>query len=386
MYMLPMPEHAIEILKIIKNAGFEAYAVGGCVRDALLGNTAADVDITTSAPSEVIMSLFPHSILTGGKYMTVTVIHAGGKAEVTPFRSESGYSDSRRPDSVAAASGLAEDLKRRDFTINALCFDGENTIDPLGGISDLKSRVIRCVGDPERRFDEDALRIMRAFRFSAELGFEIEPQTLRAALAASEKLKRISVERIRDELIKTLLSASPESIAPLLETGALSFLGISGSPLIAKLGSLTRDETARLAAFYCACGRGAAEAMKLPKRQKRVICEVFSIIDSFPPPTKSAVKRTLYSSSAEAFAIAAEIAEKLYGKTGEYSTILRSIAESREPYRVSDLAVNGSDLIESGVRASDVGRALELLLGSVIDRPELNTRENLLNIIKNNNE
>ena len=328
--MLPIPKHALEIIKTIRNAGFEAYAVGGCVRDALLGNTAADVDVTTSASSEVILSLFPDSMLTGGRFMTVTVLYAGGKAEITPYRSESGYSDSRRPDNVTEASGLTEDLKRRDFTINALCFDGEKVIDLLGGISDLESRIIRCVGDPERRFDEDALRIMRAFRFSAELGFEIEPETMRAALAASEKLKRISVERIRDELIKTLLSPSPERISPLLETSALSFLGINNSPQIANLKSLVINETARLAAFFDICGRGAANTMKLPTRQKRVINGVFSVLDSLPPPAENAVKRAISRSSPETFEIAAEIAEKLYGNAGDYSSIQIGRASCRE--------------------------------------------------------
>ncbi len=384
--MLPIPKHALEIIKTIRNAGFEAYAVGGCVRDALLGNTAADVDVTTSASSEVILSLFPDSMLTGGRFMTVTVLYAGGKAEITPYRSESGYSDSRRPDNVTEASGLTEDLKRRDFTINALCFDGEKVIDLLGGISDLELRIIRCVGDPERRFDEDALRIMRAFRFSAELGFEIEPETMRAALAASEKLKRISVERIRDELIKTLLSPSPERISPLLETSALSFLGINNSPQIANLKSLVKNETVRLAAFFYICGRGAANTMKLPTRQKRVINGVFSVLDSLPPPAENAVKRAISRSSPETFEIAAEIAEKLYDSAGDYSSILRRITESGEPYRVSDLAVNGSDLIESGIRETDVGRTLERLLETVIDHPELNTRETLLNIIRKRNK
>ena len=185
--------------------------------------------------------------------MTVTVIHAGGKAEITPFRSDGGYSDSRRPDKVSLASGLYEDLSRRDFTINTLCFDGENIIDLLDGSSDLYAGIIRCVGEPRQRFGEDALRIMRAFRFSAELGFTIEQQTLDAALSLSPNLKNISVERIRDELTKALLSRSPERITPLLESNALVFLGIAPSPVPDKLGLLSCDPTARLSAFFYTC-------------------------------------------------------------------------------------------------------------------------------------
>ena len=379
--MLLIPEYAVEMLNIIKNAGYEAYAVGGCVRDALLGTKPADVDVTTSAAPDVIRALFPESVMTGGKYYTVTAFHSGGKAEITPFRSESGYSDSRRPDSVSLASDLTDDLKRRDFTMNAICFDGENVIDPLGGKADIESGVIRCVGDPELRFNEDALRIMRAFRFSAELGFEIERETLSAALASAHKLRNISVERIRDELIKIALSPAPEKLAPLLESGALGFINLGPSPLIEKIKSLTDNDGIRLSALLNVCGSDSVGLLRLPNRLKRFIRGVFDVLDAFPPPLKSSVKRIMSLHGADVFLAAAEISEKLHGADGKCAALCRVIVSGNEPYRISDLAVNGTDLINAGVPKEDVGGILNRLLDAVIESPGLNTREALINLI-----
>ncbi len=379
--MFPIPEYAAEIIAIIKNAGYEAYAVGGCVRDALLGTEAADVDVTTSAPPQIIQALFPHSVLTGGRFFTVTVLYNGGKAEVTPFRSEGRYSDSRRPDSVTFASDLLEDLKRRDFTMNSVCFDGERIIDPLGGKDDIDARIIRCVGNPAQRFDEDALRIMRAFRLSAQLGFNIERETLSAALANSHKLRSISVERIRDELFKTMISPAPERIAPLLECGALSFLNLNPSPMLNKIKKLNSDLPTRMSAFINMCGRDSAGILKLTTRLKRFVRGVFEALDSLPSPTDTGVKLAMSRFSSEVFVTAAEIANKIYGKSAEYSNICRRVIENGEPYRVSDLALNGTDLIKAGVPEKEIGANLERMLNEVIKSPDMNTRDSLMKII-----
>ena len=380
--MKQLPRYALEMLNILQFAGFEAYAVGGCVRDAVMGKTATDIDTTTSAKPEEIQALFPHSFLTGGAYYTVTALHGGGKAEITPFRSEGGYSDSRRPDSVSFASGLPEDLNRRDFTINTLCLDGERIIDLHGGQADIEAKVIRCVGDAERRFNEDALRIMRAFRFAATLGFDIEESTLNAALLCADNLKNISVERIRDELIKTAISPAPERINPLLKSGALGFLRLHASPLLAKVASLPDDTETRFSAFLEVCGRDALDRLKLPTRQKRVIRAVFNLLDCFPAPEKNAVKRAMSTFSAKVFLIAAEIGENVYGKSSEYIALFFEIAERKEPYRVSDLEVNGRDLISAGIPKAEIGDELKRLLESVIDDPEINTKERLLELLK----
>lgn len=373
-----LPKYALEILNILKNSGFEAYAVGGCVRDALLGIGTSDIDITTSALPEQTEKLFPHSVRTGGRFFTVTVLHGGGTAEITTYRSEMGYSDSRRPDGVGVASSLIEDLKRRDFTVNSLCTDGKSIVDLLGGRKDIDSKIIRCIGNPSERFGEDALRIMRAFRFSASLGFTIEPNTLKAALECSEKLREISIERIRDELIKTAVSDHPENIAPLLDCGALAFLGLNGSPLLPMLKSIRRDEALRLAAFLMICGKESAEKLKLSNAQKRTISAIFSISDNFPPLERNAVKRSMSAFTADIFADAAEIAAALFGKSRDYIELCKDISASGEPYTLSQLAVNGKDLLNDGVPEEDIGIILKQLLDTVIDSPDMNRKDILL--------
>lgn len=194
---------AMPVLQKLEDAGFEAYFVGGSVRDVLLDRHVHDVDITTSAYPEEVKNLFERSIDTGIKHGTVTVLYGGESYEITTFRTESGYQDFRRPDHVTFVQNLDEDLKRRDFTINALAMDVHGQIvDLFNGIEDLKKHIIRAVGDPEKRFHEDALRMMRAIRFMSQLEFSLEEKTQQAIKDNHELLKKISVERIREEFVK----------------------------------------------------------------------------------------------------------------------------------------------------------------------------------------
>lgn len=200
-----------EMLIRLENAGFEAYFAGGCVRDTIMEREINDIDITTSALPEEIMKVFSDErvIPTGIKHGTVTVIHCGIPFEITTFRIDGAYSDSRRPDSVVFSRSLKDDVSRRDFTVNALAMDKNGNItDFFGGIEDIKNKVIRCVGCPEKRFSEDALRIMRAVRFSSQLGFIIEKDTSDALFAMRSRLKEISRERIREELDKLICGKS----------------------------------------------------------------------------------------------------------------------------------------------------------------------------------
>ncbi len=191
------------VLRTLEDAGFEAYFVGGSVRDVLLHRHVHDVDITTSAYPEEVKELFDKSIDTGIKHGTVTVLYGGESYEITTFRTESGYQDFRRPDHVTFVQNLDEDLKRRDFTINALAMDMHGDIvDLFNGIEDLKNHIIRAVGNPEKRFHEDALRMMRAVRFMSQLEFKLEEKTEQAIKDNHELLKKISVERIREEFVK----------------------------------------------------------------------------------------------------------------------------------------------------------------------------------------
>ena len=194
---------AMPVLRTLEDAGFEAYFVGGSVRDVLLHRHVHDVDITTSAYPEEVKELFDKSIDTGIKHGTVTVLYGGESYEITTFRTESGYQDFRRPDHVTFVQNLDEDLKRRDFTINALAMDMHGDIvDLFNGIEDLKNHIIRAVGNPEKRFHEDALRMMRAVRFMSQLEFKLEEKTEPAIKDNHELLKKISVERIREEFVK----------------------------------------------------------------------------------------------------------------------------------------------------------------------------------------
>lgn len=194
---------AMPVLKKLENAGFEAYFVGGSVRDLLLGRHIHDIDIATSAYPEEVKEEFEKTIDTGIKHGTVTVLYNGGSYEITTFRTESGYQDFRRPDQVTFVQNLDEDLKRRDFTINALAMNTNGEIiDLFNGLEDLHNRVIRAVGNPEERFHEDALRMMRAVRFMSQLEFELESETQKAIEDNHELLKKISIERVREEFVK----------------------------------------------------------------------------------------------------------------------------------------------------------------------------------------
>ncbi len=214
------------ILKNINNHGYEAYVVGGAVRNYLLDKDIADFDVTTNALPDNIEELFEKTIPTGKKFGTITVIHDNNSYEITTFRSDGVYSDGRRPDSVSFSKELKEDLKRRDFTINAMCMDyDENIIDYFGGKEDLKNNIIKCIGNPDERFNEDALRMIRAVRFMTQLRFTIDEETRLSIIKNSHFIKAISIERIHDELNKILLSEKPSrGIRMLVNTGLIDYI------------------------------------------------------------------------------------------------------------------------------------------------------------------
>ena len=225
----PIPGGVRACLDTLRRTGHAAYPVGGCVRDLLLGRTPGDWDVCTDARPERVMELFPRTVPTGLKHGTVTVRTEDGPVEVTTFRREAGYADGRHPDAVDFDATLAEDLARRDFTVNAMALDENGmVIDRYGGQMDLFRSVIRCVGDPDRRFAEDALRMLRAVRFAAQLDFSIEKGPLDAIRRSARRAENLSGERIKAELEKILLSPRPELAGELLRLGLLAHLG--GSP------------------------------------------------------------------------------------------------------------------------------------------------------------
>lgn len=217
---IDLPHNVDYIINELMNNGYEAYAVGGCIRDSILGREPKDWDITTSARPIEVKKLFRRTVDTGIQHGTVTVMLDREGYEVTTYRIDGEYEDNRRPKSVEFTVELVEDLKRRDFTINAMAYNRhEGLVDVFDGLNDLNKGIIRCVGSAAERFDEDALRILRAVRFSAQLGFEIEDETLKAVQEKADRLEAISAERIRVELNKLLLSPHPEKLIDAYRAG-----------------------------------------------------------------------------------------------------------------------------------------------------------------------
>ena len=217
---IELPRKVVLIIKNLQRHGYDAYAVGGCVRDSILNRKPEDWDITTSAKPEQVKRIFRRTVDTGIEHGTVTVLIGKDGFEVTTYRVDGLYEDGRHPKEVTFTSRLEEDLKRRDFTINAMAYnDDERLVDAFGGMRDLNYHLIRCVGDPKERFSEDALRILRAVRFSAQLAFPIEPETAEAIKSLAPNLEKISAERIQAELVKLLVSDHPERIQDACELG-----------------------------------------------------------------------------------------------------------------------------------------------------------------------
>lgn len=248
---IEMPYEAEWIIRKIRERGFEAFAVGGCVRDTLLGRTPGDWDITTSAKPEEVKAIFGKTVDTGLQHGTVTIIKNRKGYEVTTYRIDGEYRDGRHPDSVEFTSSLLEDLKRRDFTINAMAYSHETGIvDAFDGMGDLEKKVIRCVGCPRDRFTEDALRILRAIRFAAQLGFSIEEETYQAIREIAPNLKNVSRERIQVELTKLLTSAHPEKIAMVEDTGISPYVTGDFPPGIPDRAGVDGWRDIRAGAFF----------------------------------------------------------------------------------------------------------------------------------------
>ena len=378
--MLFLPPDTEYIIETLQKNGYEAYAVGGCVRDMLNGDTPHDFDITTSAEPETVISLFEKTVPTGIKHGTVTVIINGIPNEVTTYRADGEYRDHRRPDSVVFVKSLREDLARRDFTVNAMAYNKKDgLIDCFCGKEDIKNRLLRAVGEPERRFCEDALRILRLFRFSSVLEFDIEENTLKAALEYAPTLKRVSAERIFAELLKTVCGKNPAALKPLTDMGGLSFLGIKSRPDYDKIPLLKSPEI-KLFTFLYSGGVDAAEALELlraPNKTQKAAKDMLTLLNMPKPETKPEIKEMLYLTSPSAV-------ESCFGYKQAYgedckaaAVLLYEIIKNKEPYKIRDLKITGTDLIKHGITGEDIGKTLEKLRRAVILDPALNTRKRL---------
>lgn len=363
---------AVRPEKIVKGlcaAGFPAYYVGGCVRDRLLGRPVHDWDVTTAALPEEVMALFEHCVPTGIRHGTVTVFLDGAQAEVTTFRTEGVYLDGRHPSEVRFVRTLAEDLSRRDFTINAMAMDADgNVTDLFGGRDDLARRCIRCVGDPEKRFREDALRMLRAYRFSAQLGFALDAATAGAVERCAPLAAALSMERIRNEMEKTLLSPRPPVLRTMADAGLLKAAGIDALPELDWLAGLPAEPSVRWAGLKVLFPELEPSQLRLPSRLCSLIGRAVSAY--CPQLDRITLKRAVAENGTEA----AEIAAALAGE----GALLSEILASGECVTLGQLAVSGSDL--SWLRGREVGQMLHALLAHVLRHPEENTREALLKL------
>ena len=436
-----IPVHANRIIHTLQEAGYEAYIVGGCVRDAVLGREPDDWDITTSARPEEVKALFPRTIDTGIAHGTVTVMYGPEGYEVTTYRVDGKYEDHRRPSSVSFTASLIEDMKRRDFTINAMAYnDEEGIIDHFEGMRDLECRRIRCVGEPSERFDEDALRILRAVRFAAQLDFSIDGRTKEAIRRQAVFLGDISAERIQVELTKLLLSAHPESLRTAYELGVTAvvlpeFDRMMQTPQnnkhhmynvgehtlrviqevpptkslrwaallhdVAKPVTKTTDEKGDH--FYGHSEKGVEIAETVLQRLKfdnATIDRVRRLVlwhdyGMGEGPSLRSFRRSLSRMGADLFEDYAKLkradilAQSAYMRETKLHNLDRlqifyeQIMQQKQCLTLRDLAVSGKDLIASGMQPGrDLGQVLHYLLDCVLECPDNNQKDILLKLAK----
>ena len=379
--MHSLPAYITKIISVFEKNGYNAYAVGGCVRDILLGKKPDDYDITTSCPPEKTMELFEKTIPTGIKHGTVTVITENKSVEVTTFRKDGEYSDNRSPDSVSFVDALEADLSRRDFTINAMAYKGENIIDLFDGINDLKNKTIRAIGNPNERFCEDALRILRAFRFAAKLDFSIEENTYSAILKNSHLLENISAERIFSELSKTICSKNTNVLGNLVDSGCLTHLGLLEIESADKIALLPEKLSVRFPAFSLLCGVSAFELAKKLKCDNALKnhCKNIDTLSSIPLSNKKSVlKKAMSITDIQSVTDYLLIQNLCFGKDFTLS-LIKEISVNNEPYKIEHLQIGGDDIIAMSFEGRRVGEVLKTLLEYVIEQPENNTKEKLKN-------
>ncbi len=436
---LPPPVRLI--LDKLRTFGHTAYVVGGCVRDSLIGRTPGDWDITTSALPEEIKAIFPKTIDTGLSHGTVTVREGGESFEVTTYRIDGEYHDSRHPDSVTFTKDIVADLARRDFTINAMAYNEENSlVDPFGGKSDLALGVIRCVGDPKKRFSEDALRMLRAVRFGAQLGFRVLPETQGAMADVCRGILAVSAERIREELTKTVLADCDTAFRILYGTGILDLilpelaetfrtsqnikyhLYDVGTHTLLVTNSVPKTPTLRFAALFHDLGKpekrtvdehfithfkGHAEIslahtenilkrLKFDNKTADKVKRLVKYHDREIVLTKKAVKRAVLDVGEDIFLDLLDLKRgdcmgqnplHTRSRLALYDEIEHIYAECKadeEAFSLADLALGGNDLIALGYRGKTIGILLSHLLDHVLEFPEDNKRELLIRILEKN--
>lgn len=383
--MLKIPPKTEYVIKKLLDNGFEAYIVGGCVRDMLLGKTPNDFDVTTSAEPDDVIELFDNTVPTGIKHGTVTVIVDSIPIEVTTFRTEGNYTDCRRPDNVQFIKSLKEDLARRDFTVNAMAYNSDmGIVDYFSGRNDLTNKILRAVGNPDKRFEEDALRILRLFRFASVLDFNIDKETEIAALENAKNLKNISCERIAAELTKGVMGKNFSAIAPLISGGYLKFAGIVRCPDFKLFEILPDNPLLRLYAFLKVSCDDILETLNFLKESnlKKKYCKTMEILEEMPfEDSKTLLKEMLAISSPEILQDFILLKSALGFDTNHALTLLDEIIKNGEPYLISHLEIDGKYLKSQGISGKKIHTVLEILRKTVIKYPEKNTFEILKNEI-----
>lgn len=435
-FQIRLPEKVNIIIEKLKSHGYEAYAVGGCVRDSILGRQPEDWDITTSATPQETKELFAKTFDTGIEHGTVTVLLGKEGFEVTTYRVDGEYEDSRHPKEVTFTRNLREDLLRRDFTINAMAYnEDDGLVDIFGGISDLEEKVIRCVGNAMERFSEDALRILRGIRFAAQLGFEIEESTKEGMRKLAPTLKNISAERIQVELTKMLVSPRPDMLREAYELGITKeflpefdllmqtgqetphHMYNVGEHTLHSLMHIRNDKVLRLTMLFHDMGkpkmktvdehqaahfkRHACESREIAEEVLRrlkfdndtlhKVCKLVLYHDYRMPETPKNVRRAMNKIGTELFPDYLEVrradilAQSMYLRDEklksieETKRIFEEIVKDSQCVSLKELAVSGKDLIKAGMQPGpEIGATLERLLELVLDDPNLNTKEELL--------
>ena len=393
-----IPDDVIYIIDTLQSRGHEAFIVGGCVRDILMRRIPYDWDIATSALPHQIKSCFFHTYDTGIAHGTVTVVYDGKNYEITTYRVDGEYEDGRRPKSVSFTANLKDDLARRDFTMNALAWHPVcGLVDPYGGLNDIENHLIRGVGNAELRFREDALRMMRAVRFAAQLGFDISHETLAAIKHNAVCLRQISAERIRDELTKLLLSPHPEKVSLLLETGLIN----EGWPLPMKpeqaeiqnsieiLRRCPKEAALVYAVLFFNREPGDAYKTMFIMRFEKSLCHKTSqLIKWAKHPINNedyALRKYLSRCNISYFKDILTLKQLMKTKDShELPQILERynrIIEDGDCLSIRNLQISGDDLLNMGFKGKAIGEALNRLMDLVLQDPSINNKTTLIQMI-----
>jgi tRNA nucleotidyltransferase (CCA-adding enzyme) len=403
-----LPAGVETVLQTLTEAGYEAYLVGGCVRDYLLGRPVHDYDLATNATPDAVCRLFPKTVPTGLQHGTVTVLAEGTAVEVTTYRKDVGYSDGRHPDKVVFCSSLQEDLARRDFTVNAMAMDQNgNVIDPFEGKTDLRERRIRAVGRPSERFAEDGLRILRAFRFAAQLGFAIDPETYDGMQEQAHRLRNVSRERIGDELARLAAGEWWTVAGPLADSRVWPLLGrleqaladafrqfadeaSVGEALGAVLGGWPAEERTTMSfALWCLAARlGRTEARELarslrwPNRRIRANEETLALLASDPASwTPNEWRHRLLASGlarTRKVCQALDALDQQDRRQPSREELCQQFAASQPIWSEQELEISGREIVELGAEGPVVGRVIQHLLDAVLSSAVVNERGALM--------